>query len=432
MEATLPRSLNKPGIVILGRRELRQFQGQEAALLGAAIDEMGKRSMRAQGLRKPITTWASVQNSEHRTVLSIDRGCIRGLLRVGERNLFVRSQLNAAYSQIAPTCVLDFYVHESCQRQGDGRRLFDAMLQHEGLQAHQLAYDRPSKKLIAFCKRHFGLRDYPPQDNNFVLFDEFWTGSAADPLRRQRAESAPDGIVAHGRRAGGSVRRLREQVAAAAAEPPGQQQQQQQQQQPPRQLPNKHSFIMPQQTLEHTLQPNMQQEAPPPPPQWQLEYQQYQQQQQQPAQQHAQQHTQQHMQPESQQQPLSPEGTAGHLSGRLGGLWGSQPGQHAPVSLAQPPQPPVPVSNVQSDLFGHGGRTSKLAAAHSAHAAHGWGPRGNPLALRQPATVNHQASAGGVGFGGGYHDGGSYHDRLSASRDEYRRELEARQHRRPF
>ena len=76
-------------------------------------------------------------------------------------------------------------MHESCQRKGDGRKLFDAMLAHEGLQPHQLALDRPSPKLIAFYRKHFGLSSYTPQDNKFVVFDEYWARTAADPLRRR-------------------------------------------------------------------------------------------------------------------------------------------------------------------------------------------------------------------------------------------------------
>ena len=49
-----------------------------------------------------------------------------------------------------PLCVLDFYVHESMQRRGIGRRLFDEMLRTERTEARLLGYDRPSPKLIGF------------------------------------------------------------------------------------------------------------------------------------------------------------------------------------------------------------------------------------------------------------------------------------------
>lgn len=65
--------------------------------------------------------------------------------------------------EIEPLCVLDFYVHESCQRQGLGIRLFEAVLTAEGADPACMGYDRPSRKLMAFLAKHFGLTKYTPQ-----------------------------------------------------------------------------------------------------------------------------------------------------------------------------------------------------------------------------------------------------------------------------
>ena len=56
-----------------------------------------------------------------------------GGLKVGHKRLFIRDQ-EGTYSNIKPLCVLDFYVHESCQRQGIGKRLFEvSLVQSTGL-----------------------------------------------------------------------------------------------------------------------------------------------------------------------------------------------------------------------------------------------------------------------------------------------------------
>ena len=52
--------------------------------------------------------------------------------------------------------------------------LFGAMLQHEGCPPAAFAYDRPSPKLIGFLRKHYGLTDYVPQQNKFVIFDQFF------------------------------------------------------------------------------------------------------------------------------------------------------------------------------------------------------------------------------------------------------------------
>lgn len=230
MDAQLPRWLSKPGIHYLTCDELKRASRGESTMLSAALDEMGKRSATAQRLSRPITTWSGLLGCDNRLVLSIGAGpTLRGLLRVGERSLFVHRDMNGAYVQVAPTCVLDFYVHEACQRKGDGRKLFDEFLRQEKLTPDKLGYDRPSTKLLGFCARHFGLKDYTPQGNNFVLFDQFW-GPSRKPADKRPGRGAPSAAappsatwseppaVANAR-ASRSVNRLRGEVAASRGHP---------------------------------------------------------------------------------------------------------------------------------------------------------------------------------------------------------------------
>ena len=48
------------------------------------------------------------------------------------------------------------------------------MINSENVLPQKLAYDRPSPKLIKFLQKHFGLTHFVPQNNNFVIFDEFF------------------------------------------------------------------------------------------------------------------------------------------------------------------------------------------------------------------------------------------------------------------
>lgn len=43
---------------------------------------------------------------------------------------------------------------------------------------HEIAYDRPSPKLISFLKKYFSLVDYIPQNNNYVIFKEYFSSSS--------------------------------------------------------------------------------------------------------------------------------------------------------------------------------------------------------------------------------------------------------------
>jgi alpha-tubulin N-acetyltransferase 1 len=59
---------------------------------------------------------------------------------------------------------------------GIGKIMFEHMLKEEQIHPHKLAYDRPSPKLVAFLAKHYHLKDYIPQSNNFVVFKKYFSG----------------------------------------------------------------------------------------------------------------------------------------------------------------------------------------------------------------------------------------------------------------
>ena len=60
-------------------------------------------------------------------VYSREKGACVGILKVGRKKLFVYDRHGRVH-EVNPICVLDFYVHESRQRMGCGRKLFEFML----------------------------------------------------------------------------------------------------------------------------------------------------------------------------------------------------------------------------------------------------------------------------------------------------------------
>ncbi|XP_043246852.1 proline-rich protein 36-like isoform X1 [Amphibalanus amphitrite] len=104
-----------------------------------------------------------------------------GFLKVGRKRLFILDS-SGGQNEVMPVSVLDFYVHESLQRHGYGRQLFDAMLQTERVEPVHLAIDRPSDKLTSFLAKHYGLRQPCPQMNNFVVYPGFFSDREGDAL----------------------------------------------------------------------------------------------------------------------------------------------------------------------------------------------------------------------------------------------------------
>lgn len=151
--------------------------------LAAIVDNFGRLSAKAQGLSTPVTDFARTRLNGHVLYLAStvfgSKTQILGGLKIGCKRLFLHSPHSSKYLEMSPDCVLDFYVHESCQRSGIGRSLLETFLQESGKTAAMLAYDRPSPKLKAFLAKHYGLVAFQPQSNNYVVFNEFFQTEAA-------------------------------------------------------------------------------------------------------------------------------------------------------------------------------------------------------------------------------------------------------------
>ena len=137
------------------------------------LNSMGEASSKAQHLNTIITSAHKFFISNHRIFIKADQNKVLGFIKVGSKKLFLRDR-NFNYHEVNTLCVLDFYVHESTQRRGIGKQLFDYMLKFEKKIPTELAYDRPSEKLLSFLNKYFGLNDYISQNNNYVVFDEFF------------------------------------------------------------------------------------------------------------------------------------------------------------------------------------------------------------------------------------------------------------------
>lgn len=150
------------------------------------LDVFGKRSALAQKLHGPITSFQKMSSSSEQVLFMQHNGNkALGFIKVGKRKLFIhhRGQLK----EIMPLCVLDFYVHESCQRMGVGSKLFRFMLSHYNVHPKKLAYDRPSPKLIAFLRKYYKLTEYEKQNNNYVVFQQYFSSSnKPDKSNKQR------------------------------------------------------------------------------------------------------------------------------------------------------------------------------------------------------------------------------------------------------
>ncbi|EAY00383.1 C6orf134 protein, putative [Trichomonas vaginalis G3] len=140
------------------------------------INKLGEDSSRTQGLKHIITTYSSFSNSDNnRLYILYDDGNTRpvGFIKTGYKHLYIFDVYGFQH-EMTPLCLLDFFVCNDVQRRGYGKKMYDYMLKCENVEPQQIAIDRPSPLCLSFMKKHFGLSEYVPQTNNFVVFNQYF------------------------------------------------------------------------------------------------------------------------------------------------------------------------------------------------------------------------------------------------------------------
>jgi len=161
-------------ICVIDGQFARTLSSEHLKSYARVIDEMGQASCKAQDLSKPVTAAHLLIGSAHSIFLLHDgQHTAKGILKIGKKKLFIHG-LHHQYVEMVPLCVLDFYVHEDCQRMGIGHRLFEFMLKQQKTEPRMLAYDAPSAKLLGFLKKHYALKAFLPQNCNYVVFDDYF------------------------------------------------------------------------------------------------------------------------------------------------------------------------------------------------------------------------------------------------------------------
>ncbi|VDN02862.1 unnamed protein product [Thelazia callipaeda] len=146
----------------------------------SAIDSLSKQSTRAMQLPQTLTSCQKLANSDNVLYLEWDLDSesginyLIGLLKIGCKKLFLYdNQMKAYYGEFVS--VLDFYVHQSRQKQGHGHKIFDYMLNYEKVMPYEVALDNPTVTLLSFMAKHYNLTVAVWQNTNFVVFEELFS-----------------------------------------------------------------------------------------------------------------------------------------------------------------------------------------------------------------------------------------------------------------
>ncbi|CAM9277673.1 unnamed protein product [Hapterophycus canaliculatus] len=170
-----------PGISRWDSKKAGSLDARNSKAFDTALNEMGQMSSKAQQQTAPLTTADKLRENADIVYIACDStgGTVQGFLRLGRKHLFLYPDGTGPMIERETTCLLDFYVHESVQRQGIGIDLFRSALKEERLTPTEIAYDRPSPKLKPFLAKHFGLHNCLDQPNRFMVFTEHFGLAAA-------------------------------------------------------------------------------------------------------------------------------------------------------------------------------------------------------------------------------------------------------------
>ncbi|ORY85887.1 hypothetical protein LY90DRAFT_696989 [Neocallimastix californiae] len=130
-------------------KQMKKDNFQKYKDLESKIVTLGKESAKWQDLKYPITTLDILENHAEQILYIIcgkDNEII-GYLKVGRKKLYLY------------VCI--------------GHYLFEYVLKKENADVSNIAYDRPSKRLISFLKKFYNFSKDIPQYNNFMIFENF-------------------------------------------------------------------------------------------------------------------------------------------------------------------------------------------------------------------------------------------------------------------
>ncbi|CAJ0935535.1 unnamed protein product, partial [Mesorhabditis belari] len=165
----------------LDQKQLAKYEPKRYWAVEKVIDKMGALSAQAQRLKRVVTSYEKILDSEEDQAVYIlwepgstsGSSLIIGLLKIGRKHLYLLDQNQQQYEE-NPLCLLDFYVDSSRQRKGYGNALLDFMLVTEVLQPYELAYDKPSAALLGLLAKRYQLDSKVPQTTGFVVFEAFF------------------------------------------------------------------------------------------------------------------------------------------------------------------------------------------------------------------------------------------------------------------
>jgi hypothetical protein len=182
----------------IDQQRLTRITPQRWPALCKAIDRIGELSAKSQNLRRPLTTYDKILDSDEGQHLYIywekpensPFSIFLGFLKISTKKLYLRDSDGKQFIS-NPVCILDFYVHETVQNSEIGHKLFEKMLEIEGIEnVGKIAMDKPNEALLNFMKKYYQLENPVWQTTNFAVFPTFF-----EELKAEKSSEDGNGML---------------------------------------------------------------------------------------------------------------------------------------------------------------------------------------------------------------------------------------------
>ena len=161
------------GIAILEGSYQNNILPSYSLYVNEIIDKIGLASAKYRKLQTVSTSAFKFFSSNHRIIIKANENKVLGFIKVGNKRLYLHDK-NFNYFECNPLIVYDFFVYEDIRNKGIGIEIFNEMLKFEKKKVEEIAYENPSKDLIGFIFKYFGLKNYINQNNDFMVYEEFF------------------------------------------------------------------------------------------------------------------------------------------------------------------------------------------------------------------------------------------------------------------
>jgi alpha-tubulin N-acetyltransferase 1 len=181
----------------LDQNRLTRITPQRWPALCKAIDRIGELSAKSQNLRRPLTSYDRIFDSDEGQHLYIywekpegsAFSIFLGFLKISRKKLYLRDSDDKQFIS-SPICILDFYVHETAQNAEIGHQLFEKMLEVEEADVTKIAMDKPNEALLTFLKKYYNLENPVWQTTNFAVFPAFF-----EELKAEKTDEDGNGML---------------------------------------------------------------------------------------------------------------------------------------------------------------------------------------------------------------------------------------------